>query len=674
METQTEQLINTLKEQGAYDIKPFNMVNYPEQLWGFCVKKNNHIAFLVCDSTLKFIQLSDFFEEKYDEQFEFLDKELFYKRSGYCVIRVSDDAYSLLSVGEAISQTSEKGWLVDNRHIIINDDVLGYKIVGHYLIASPRFEMITNSNNDTFGLKPEEKSLMYELKHHFFQQHYENLEKNKMKYCASFGRTFHIGFSNGKYFVFNDEDRDFKYADSFIVNKGDVFLVRYKVEKQELIWEAFEYKAPRYRGDDEQIVKIKTGIKTDSLDDCQIEWCCSQNYFALTSFQEKTNIKELCFAHWEWKWGESSFDRSKIWYLPTSVLLSKPINNSSRLVKVGNNNGVFLLEGQDGSYRIGNTLGKKIAGDVPKEIKYAIIKDFIIDTSHLISKNGLYKLYGVIRMEDLSVVVPMRYQEIIIQSTNPDLFVLARTDYMDVSKYELLKNGEVIFPKATTDCEIYGMESDKIVLIKQGGKYGLLYFGEQSIPVEYDRIENSEPNVYLTLTKGDSTSLYVIESNYLSKNYKNIKVVSTNPSKGRVCFIGDEKFIIIENGIESIIVDDNTKKFCNSDDDSRYFVFVLDEREFDGYEFVEKYICYDTKGNTVDMEIDYCHPSRINYQIDHQELYYCPTINSFSKTPYYYEENYDNRSFGKYGGYNGYDDETIDEAFEGDPSLTWNVD
>lgn len=28
----------------------------------------------------------------------------------------------------------------------------------------------------------------------------------------------------------------------------------------------------------------------------------------------------------------------------------------------------------------------------------------------------------------------------------------------------------------------------------------------------------------------------------------------------------------------------------------------------------------------------------------------------------------------KYGGYNGYDDETIDEAFEGDPSNTWNVD
>jgi len=30
--------------------------------------------------------------------------------------------------------------------------------------------------------------------------------------------------------------------------------------------------------------------------------------------------------------------------------------------------------------------------------------------------------------------------------------------------------------------------------------------------------------------------------------------------------------------------------------------------------------------------------------------------------------------YAKYNGYNGYDDDTIDEAFEGDPIATWNVD
>jgi hypothetical protein len=31
-------------------------------------------------------------------------------------------------------------------------------------------------------------------------------------------------------------------------------------------------------------------------------------------------------------------------------------------------------------------------------------------------------------------------------------------------------------------------------------------------------------------------------------------------------------------------------------------------------------------------------------------------------------------SYEKYGGYNGYSDDVIDDVFEGDPSATWNVD
>ena len=34
----------------------------------------------------------------------------------------------------------------------------------------------------------------------------------------------------------------------------------------------------------------------------------------------------------------------------------------------------------------------------------------------------------------------------------------------------------------------------------------------------------------------------------------------------------------------------------------------------------------------------------------------------------------DDGRYSKYGEYNGYDDQTIGEAFEGDPSLTWNID
>lgn len=38
-----------------------------------------------------------------------------------------------------------------------------------------------------------------------------------------------------------------------------------------------------------------------------------------------------------------------------------------------------------------------------------------------------------------------------------------------------------------------------------------------------------------------------------------------------------------------------------------------------------------------------------------------------------YEEDYGS-SGEKYGWYNGFSDDVIDDAFEGDPSLTWNVD
>lgn len=41
---------------------------------------------------------------------------------------------------------------------------------------------------------------------------------------------------------------------------------------------------------------------------------------------------------------------------------------------------------------------------------------------------------------------------------------------------------------------------------------------------------------------------------------------------------------------------------------------------------------------------------------------------------YNYSDDDDEPSYYKYGGYNGYDDDTIDSAFEGMPEATWNID
>lgn len=40
----------------------------------------------------------------------------------------------------------------------------------------------------------------------------------------------------------------------------------------------------------------------------------------------------------------------------------------------------------------------------------------------------------------------------------------------------------------------------------------------------------------------------------------------------------------------------------------------------------------------------------------------------------YYDDDDDDGPYSKYGGYNGWDDNTIDEAFDGNPELTWNID
>jgi hypothetical protein len=49
-----------------------------------------------------------------------------------------------------------------------------------------------------------------------------------------------------------------------------------------------------------------------------------------------------------------------------------------------------------------------------------------------------------------------------------------------------------------------------------------------------------------------------------------------------------------------------------------------------------------------------------------------------NRSPVYYEDNqFDDEEDlvgSKYGEYNGWDDNTIDEAFDGNPELTWNID
>ncbi len=39
-----------------------------------------------------------------------------------------------------------------------------------------------------------------------------------------------------------------------------------------------------------------------------------------------------------------------------------------------------------------------------------------------------------------------------------------------------------------------------------------------------------------------------------------------------------------------------------------------------------------------------------------------------------FDDDDDQPSYSRYGGAHGYDDDTIDNAFEGDPEMYWNID
>jgi len=55
------------------------------------------------------------------------------------------------------------------------------------------------------------------------------------------------------------------------------------------------------------------------------------------------------------------------------------------------------------------------------------------------------------------------------------------------------------------------------------------------------------------------------------------------------------------------------------------------------------------------------------------EVYEELNDNNFETNNYYFYHD-DQPSYSKYNGYNDWDDDTIDSAFEGDPTNTWNVD
>lgn len=628
-------LNNLLKERGMLDFKPFIDKGGSEQLWGYCTQTGDCKSFHLCKSNLEEVPTTE------------LSKDTSGFRRPFYLIRVSEESYSVLPEGVDITATSDSGWLVNSKNEVISTSVPGYSIIGFYLILSAKLEEKSFGPDDVLCWMPQEQYPMYL----WWGSTLDN-DDNTMMYCASYG--CHIGHSKYGYFVFDSYGylrynfrfdlikESYYYVDSFLVFNTGLYYVRCFVEQNfELVWEAYEFIDKSHYIDVDVVVQLKTGIKINpnskvvSLNDCQIDWSCSHKYFALTNYQTNSNVKSLCIASWSWEWSKSKcgWGESRTYLLVNSQThCSSIIENDNYLVKVGDGvNGIVVLgndnywsyeepykEGvctvcAEGRYFIYDIYGNILADNVLKDREYAIIKRAIPDKGHLFStKVDNYQFSGVLRMKDLSVVVPLQYQEIIIESTHPNLVVFGRIEFGNKSKYELIKNGDVVLPRTISDCELSKMKSNDMILVREGEKYDIIYRGERCLPSKYDIIEETKPNVCLTLSDNEESRLFIIKDNYLSKGFHSLQLVFANID--RVIFIGDGFLLMVSEGKEKAIIEDcPSLKFICYDKDARYFVFDDDEMG---------YICFDKYGNELLLEEDDDYQEF--YKIEDEDLWFIP--------------------------------------------------
>jgi hypothetical protein len=105
----------------------------------------------------------------------------------------------------------------------------------------------------------------------------------------------------------------------------------------------------------------------------------------------------------------------------------------------------------------------------------------------------------------------------------------------------------------------------------------------------------------------------------------------------------------------------NLATYCQHWDNQRR-VNVRIERELMNRLKADKSILLTLKKQAISANLGYYYRFTI-------KEYFQPRTDNFDEPDYAYQSSYE-----KYGGYNGYDDDAIDYAFEGDPSNTWNVD
>lgn len=272
------------------------------------------------------------------------------------------------------------------------------------------------------------------------------------------------------------------------------------------------------------------------------------------------------------------------------------------------------------------------------------------------------KQAGIINVSG-KTIIPLIYDGIIIYDNSPYIRLRKNGKYgianltsckvkmfnkLDIKHmWDVDKMGRCIYSE---DCE-YDREREDWI----GGTRGVLSLKGIIVPAgkyrDIDLLGNglikvSNENLYGLLDK-DGNEILQMNYSYISSFKGNLATICINGKRE------DEWPYKIRGGKWGVI--DCTGKFvkeCVSDDEE-----FLEEKEHD----------YKKQDNTEQFE----KPSVVLSDM-------IPEPKERNSYDYgydsYYDDDDDGGQYSKYGGYNGWDDNTIDEAFDGNPELTWNID
>lgn len=204
--------------------------------------------------------------------------------------------------------------------------------------------------------------------------------------------------------------------------------------------------------------------------------------------------------------------------------------------------------------------------------------------------------------------------------------------------------------------------NDYNIKVGKEGKLGVLnYQGKEIINFgKYDYIELDKRGLIIVAKEPIDNNQVSINDNH--KKYSKWGVVDSNGDEITICCnsavsIVDGPYIL---ACEKIPIDDiyNGREF-EDEDDREYYNWVKRSESNPSFGLWE---IFNKEGDTILEGIE-------GWEDDAQAALDCFLNNSDSDEP-----ECCGRRYSKYGGYNGWDDDAIDEAFDGDPEQTWNVD